>query len=89
MNTASKINEFGKNNDIAVNVLGVNEQRIYICRNSKHYDRKNVVNLLLITDREKRHCTAIKSLSGLLEDSNSKHGHKKHFCPKLFARFSL
>ena len=57
----NKINEFEKNNDIAVNVLGVKGQRIYICRNSKHYDRKNVVNLLLITDGEKRHYTAIKS----------------------------
>ena len=34
----NKINEFENNNDIAVNVLDVKEQRIYICRNSKHYD---------------------------------------------------
>ena len=35
----NKINEFKKNsNDIAVNVLGVKEQRIHICRKSKHYD---------------------------------------------------
>ena len=47
----NKINEFEKNNnDIAVNVLGVGE-RIYICRKSKHYNQKNVVNLLL-TDNE-------------------------------------
>ena len=38
----NKINEFEKNDDIAVNVLGVKGQRIYICRNS---DRKNVVNI--------------------------------------------
>ena len=56
----NKINEFEKNNDIAVNVLGVKEQRIYIRRHSKHYDRKNV-NLLLIEDGKKRHYTAIKS----------------------------
>ena len=68
-----KINEFEKNNDIAVNVLGVQEQRIYICRNSKHYDRKNVVNLLLIDAEEQRHYTAIKSLSRFLGSSNSKH----------------
>ena len=76
----NKINEFKKNNDISVNVLGVKGKKIYICRKSKHYDRKNVVNLLLIDDGEKRHCTAIKSLSRLLGDSNSKHGHKQHFC---------
>ena len=28
----------------------------------------------------KRHYTAIKSLSRLLENSNCKHGHKQHFC---------
>ena len=44
----NKINEFEKNNDIAVNVLGVKGQKIYICRNSKYHDRKNVANLLLI-----------------------------------------
>ena len=68
------INEFEKkNNDIAVNVLGIKGQRIYICRNSKHYNRKNIVNLLLITDGEKKHYTAIKSLTRLLRSSNSKH----------------
>ena len=70
----STINEFEKkNNDIAVNVLGIKGQRIYICRNSKHYNRKNIVNLLLITDGEKKHHTAIKSLTRLLRSSNSKH----------------
>ena len=55
----NKINEFEKNNnDIAVYVLGVKGKRIYICRNSKHYDQKNVVNLLLIDDGERRHYTA-------------------------------
>ena len=49
----NKINEFKKNNDIAVNVLGLKGQRIYICRNSKHYDRKNVASLLLIDDGKK------------------------------------
>ena len=34
----NKISELEKNNDVVVNVLGVKEQRIYICRNSKHYD---------------------------------------------------
>ena len=49
----NKINEFKKNNDIAVNVLGLKGQRIYICRNSKHYDRKNVASLLLIDNGKK------------------------------------
>ena len=81
MAAINKINEFEKNNnDIVVNVLGVKGKRIYMCRKSKYYDRKNVVNLLLIEDGEKRHYTAIKSLSRLLGSSNSKHKCKQHFC---------
>ena len=85
----NNIIEFEKNNGIVVNVLGIKGQKIYICRNSKHYNRKNVVNLLLITDGEKRHHKAIKNLSRLLGSSNSKHGHKQHFCLKCLQGFSL
>ena len=35
---------------------------------------------MLIVDWEKRHYTAIKSLSRFLGSSNSKHKHKQHFC---------
>ena len=83
------INEFEKNNDIAVNVSGIKGQRIYTCRNSKHCDRKNVVNLLLIDDGEKRHYTAINSLSRLLGSSNSKHKRKQHFCLNCLQGFNL
>ena len=76
----NEIGKFEKKNDIAVNVLGVKGQRVSICRKSKHYYRKNVVNLLLIDNGEKRHYTAVKSLSRLLEDRNNKHGHKQHVC---------
>ena len=50
-----KINEFEKNNNIYVNVLGVKGQKPYICRKSKYNYRKHVVNLLLIVDGEERH----------------------------------
>ena len=84
----NKINEFKKNsNDTAVYVLGVKGKRIYICRNSKHYDGKNVVNLLLTGDGERRHYTAIKSLSRLLGSSNSKHKRKQHFCLNCLQSF--
>ena len=76
----NKINEFEKNNDIAVNVLSIKGQKPYICRLLKYNDRKNIVNLLLITNGEKRHYTAIKSLSRLLGSSNSKQKSKQHFC---------
>ena len=84
----NKINEFEKNNkDIAVNVLGVQGQRIYPITISKHYDRKKVVNLLLITDGEKKHYTTIKSSSRLLAGSNSKHKCKQYFCPNCLQGF--
>ena len=85
----NKINEFEKNNkDIAVNALGVKDQRPYPLRKSKHKDRKNVY-LLLITDGEKTHYTTIKSLSRLLGNSNSKHGHKQHFCISCLQGFTV
>ena len=36
----NKINEFKENNDIVVNVLGIKEQRIYMCRNLKHKSKE-------------------------------------------------
>ena len=48
-----KINEFEKNNnDIGAYILGIKEKRIYICRKSKYYNRKNIVILLLIDNGE-------------------------------------
>ena len=75
----NKIGEFEKNNNITINVLGVKGQHIYICRKSECNDQK-VANLLLITDGENKHYTAIKSLTRLLASSNSKHKRKQHFC---------
>ena len=84
----NKISEFEKNNNISVNVLGAKGPKIYLCRKSKRNNEK-VVNLLLITDGEKRHYTTIKSLTRLLASSNSKHGHKQHFCLNCLQGFSL
>ena len=42
---------------------------------------------MLIDDGERRHYTAINSLSRLLGNSNSKHGHKKLFCPNCLQGF--
>ena len=55
----NKISKFEKNNNVSVNILGVKGQQIYICRKSKYNNQKNIVNLLLITDGEKRHYTVI------------------------------
>ena len=73
------IGKFKKKNNISVNVLGVEGKKPYPLRISK-YSGQKTVNLLLITDGEKRHYTANKSLSRLLGSSNSKHRRKQHFC---------
>ena len=74
----NKMNEFEKNNNISVNVLGIKGQKPNICRKLK-YNRKNI-DLLLIADGEKRHYTVIKSRSRLLGSSNSKDEHQQNFC---------
>ena len=68
----NKINEFEKNNNIFVNVLSVEEKKIHIYGKSKYDNRKNVVNLLLIADGERRHYTAFQRLTRLLGGSNSR-----------------
>ena len=68
----NKIDKFKKGNpEIVVNILS-KDNGIYICRRSKHTDRKNDVNLLLISGREENYYTAIKNFSRLLSKDNSK-----------------
>ena len=66
-----KIDKFEKNNrGIAVNLLFSKKksQNIYTVRRSEHNVRcKKQVNLLMIEDGEKRHYTAIKSISRLYQ----------------------
>ena len=60
----------------------INNGRVYIIRRSDfNGKRSKQVNLLMITDGENRHYTAVKSLPRLLSSSNSK-GRKGayHFC---------
>ena len=56
----NEIDKFEKKNGIPVNVLGVKGRDIYICRKTK-LTKLESVNLLLITDSENRHYTAVKS----------------------------
>ena len=63
------------------------DKRFTLCTKSKYNDRKNIVNLLLIVNGEKRHYTVIKSLTRLLGDNSSKHGHKQYFCQNCLQGF--
>ena len=75
------INKFERNNEIGVNILAVENKKIYISRKGRDYNR--IVNLMLIADVEnpnKKHHVAVKSLSRLLSKQNSKHKEAQHFC---------
>ena len=82
------INKFERNNEIGVNILAVENKKIYICRKGKDYDR--IVNLILTADVEnpnKKHYVAVKSLSRLLSKQNSKHKEAQHFCTNCLNGF--
>ena len=53
------IKRFELKNEIMINILALEDKKVYICRKGKEYDR--VANLMLITDHNKKHYTAIKS----------------------------
>ena len=70
-------------------MLGLNEKDTYILRRCDYRPGQKVAILLLITDEEKKHYTAVKSLTRLLRSSNSKHKCKQHFCLNCLQGFSL
>ena len=82
------INKFERNNEIGVNILGIENKITYICRKGRDYNR--IVNLMLITDVEnpnKKHYVAVKSLLKLLSKQNSKHKETQHFCGNFLNGF--
>ena len=77
------------NNDISVNVLSVENKDIYICRKGIRRDRE--INLMFISEGDRWHYTANRSLCRLLASKNSKHAHKQYFynnCLQGFAQES-
>ena len=73
-----QIGKFEANNDISINVLGLEGEDIYILRNS-NYRSEWEINLLMISENGINHYTVIKSLSRLLRSSNTKHKCKQYF----------
>ena len=81
-------NKFERNNEIGVNILAVENKKIYICRKGRDYNR--IVNLMLIVNVEnpnKKHYVAVKSVSRLLSKQNSKHKEAQHFCTNCLNGF--
>ena len=76
------LSKFESRNEIGVNILAVENRKIYICRKGKDYDR--TANLMLITENNekgnKKHYVAGKSLSRVLSRQNSKHKEAQYFC---------
>ena len=58
------IKRFESRDEITINILAFENKKVYICRKGKEYNR--VANLILITDHNKKHYVAIKSLRRLL-----------------------
>ena len=79
------IGKFETRNNISVNVLAVEGRDIYIHRKGRRMGRE--INLLMVSEDEINHYTAIKSLSRLLKSSNTKHKCKQHFCMNCLQGF--
>ena len=79
------IKRFESRNQILINVLAVEGKQIYICRKGGDYDR--IVNPMLITENNRKHYVAIKSLSRLLSKQNSKNKEAQHFCMNYLQGF--
>ena len=60
------IKRFESRNEIMINILALEDKKVYICRKGKEYDR--IANLMLITDHNKKHYVAIKSLKSCYLD---------------------
>ena len=82
------INKFERNNEIGVNILAIENKKIYIRRKGRYYNR--IVNLMLIADvgnPNKKHYFAVKLLSRLLSKQNTKHKEAQHFCSNCLNGF--
>ena len=72
------ISKFEFRNQISINLLATEGKEIYICRKGGNYER--VINLMIISESNRKHYVAIKSLSRLLSSKNTNHKGKECFC---------
>ena len=80
------IKRFESRNEIAINILAVEDKKVHICRKGKEYTRS--ANLMLITDSNRKNYVAIKSLGRLLSSQYSKHKESQHFCANCLQGFA-
>ena len=79
------ITKFEFRNQISINLLAIEDRQIYICRKRSNYER--MINLMLITENNRKHYVAIKSLSRLLSSQNTNIREKEYFCMKCLQGF--
>ena len=80
------IKKFELRNQMSINLLAMKDKQIYICRKGGNYEC--IINLMLITENNRKHYVAIKSLSRLLSGQNTKHKGKEYFCMNCLQRFN-
>ena len=79
------IRKFEFRNQISINLLATEGKEIYICRKGCNYER--VINLMIISESNKKHYVTIKSLSRLLSSKNTNHKGKEYFCNNCLQGF--
>ena len=79
------IKKFESRNQISINLLAIEGKQIYICRKGGNHERK--INLMIITENNRKHYVAIKCLSRLLSSKNTNHKEKEYFCMNCLQGF--
>jgi len=74
-----------QNPQIAVNVLGYEDKKVFLLRVSEMAEREHDVNLLLLEDK---HFVLINDLSRLLSHQMSNHKEKRFFCLRCLNFFT-
>ena len=80
------ISKFEFTNQISINLLATEGKEIYICRKGGNY--KRAINLMIISESNRKHYIAIKSLSRLLSSKNTYHKGKEYFCKNCLQGFT-
>ena len=79
------ISKFEFRNRISINLLVIEGKQIYICKKGGNHER--IINLMIISENNRKHYGAIKLLSRLLSSENTKHKGKEYFCMNCLQGF--
>ena len=79
------VSKFKFRNRISINLLAIEGKQIYICRKGGNHER--IINLMIISENNRKHYIAMKSLSRLLSSENTKHKGKEYFCMNCLQGF--